>query len=356
MRLRDIATTTANDGRYIQLIAAASRQSTLTRVHAAIAYATQTGVAELCGTMSGVDGWQAAEKKWLVGIDYCRSDPFALDHLQRLHGSELRVHDGAFVVRRTGCAPRTSFHPKLYMFHGREGIETVLGSGNLSYTGLKCGLEAGAIISCERIDQIQPVANWFESLWQVATPLGEISERYLIRYSATGNRTRPVPIDDDDVPESAKGSRQLSGSELRQLRICEYFWIQAGKLHKNRGPRRPGNQLMMKRNSRVFFGFQARDLNRDTTVGRIAVTYAGRTRGDCSLRFSNNSMDVLTLPIPGDGGPETYDQQTLCFRRTGVRCFELTVATPRDVQAWRRKSESIGGSFQMVGGRRWGVY
>ena len=356
MPIRDIVATRANDGRYQTLLSRVRHPLPLTSVHVAVAYATHAGVAELCSTLTHMDGWHAANKQWLIGVDHCRSDPSAIDYLHGLPSSELRVHDGHYIVRRPGCSPRVSYHPKLYIFRGQNGTEVILGSGNLSYTGLKRGVEAGAAITNRTEEAIQGITDWFRALWQDATPLAEIRNSYAEMYTSAANRRHPVPLDDDLVPPGAVGRRQISGADLRKLRVCTHFWIYAGRLHKNRGPGRPGNQLMLKRNSRVYFGFHARDVDPDTSIGHIAITYSGQTRPDCSLRFSNNSMDVLTLPIPGNGGPGTYDERTLQFRRTGVRTYELTVATPRDVAVWRRRSEAIGSAFQLAGGRRWGVY
>ena len=356
MRARELRATRSGDGRYADLVRAAAGRSPLTTVHAAVAYATQSGVAELCDVMGDVDGWRTARKEWLVGVDYCRSDPVALRHLQDLGDSEVRIYDGEYVVGRKGCSPRVSFHPKLYVFRGEGGLEAVVGSGNLSLTGLRRGVEAGVLVGCRRAEQMEPVLEWFGELWEASSSLNEIVQGYATAYGAMENRREPVPLEEDEVPESAGGRQQLSGAQLRRLRVCTCFWVDAGRLHENRGPGRPGNQLMLKRNSRVFFGFPARDLETDTAIGHVSISYEGRERRDCSLRFSNNSMDVLTLPIPGDGGPVAYDREVLGFRRTGVRRFELVVGAGQDVPGWRRRSEHIGGSFRMASGRAWGVY
>ncbi len=113
---------------------------------------------------------------------------------------------------------------------------------------------------------------------------------------------------------------------------------------------------MLKRNSRVFFGFPALDLTTDTTIGEVAIQYKGHLRQDCSLRFSNNSMDVLTLPVPDTEGPHSYDQETLHFERAGLRQFKLTIGRRADVVKWKRSSDSINGTFSMSSGRQWGVY
>ena len=146
MQARELGTTRPGDGRYAELIQVAARRSPLTTVRATVAYATQSGVAEFCDLMKGVEGWRTARKQWLVGIDYCRSDPLALRHLGTLGQSQVRIYDGRYVVNRSGCVPRVSFHPKLYVFGSENEREIVVGSGNLSHTGLMQGVEAAAVI------------------------------------------------------------------------------------------------------------------------------------------------------------------------------------------------------------------
>lgn len=352
-----LATTNPGDRSYIELIAGAYARNQPTAMIAAVAYATHSGVAELLGRFEALDDWGHVRKKWLVGIDFCRSDPMALEELNSLPRSRVRIYDGRFVVGRDRCTPRVSFHPKLYVFQrGNENAAVVAGSGNLSRTGLCMGVEAGVSI-CDVPDaDAGTLETWFDRNWQEATRLSDIAVQYDDRFQALENRSHPIPTEDDVAPESTGKRRQLTPSQLRKLNVCRHLCIQAGNLHENRGPRRPGNQLMLKRNTRVFFGFPARDLDRDTAVGRVAIEYAGNTRDDCSLRFSNNSMDVLTLPLPGGEGPAAYDQKTICFEQIGVRQFRLVLGNRRDVTRWRRQSKAIDGYFRMPSGREWGVF
>lgn len=356
MRVYNLLLTEANDCQYADLICEACTAAQPTHMRAAIAYATSSGVGELCGTLGAVAAWRAARKQWLVGIDYCRSDPAALAHLDGLSRSQVRIYDGAYICGRRGCAPRVSYHPKLYIFSRGSESASVVGSGNLSQTGLRVGVEAAASVRSSRESSLQEVVGTFNNLWRTASRWQEIADDYQGRYSAQENRRQPAPVEDDAAPPSAGTRGQLSPAQLRQLRVCDHLWIAAGNLHENRGPGRPGNQLMLKRNSRVFFGFQARELPVDTSVGSVALTYGTRERPDCSLRFSNNSMDVLTLPVPGDGGPAAYDQETLLFTRIGVRRFNLELAQNGDVTRWRRRSQTIGAAFRMSSGREWGVF
>lgn len=356
MRVDRLTLTNQADAQYLAMIQSAFQDGAPDRINAAVAYATHSGVAELTSALGAVRGWNAAQKRWLVGIDFCRSDPAALEHLDDMTRSQVRIYDGAFVVARTGCAPRVSYHPKFYHFRGRNRSAVVAGSGNLSQTGLRVGIEAGVSILDARAAEITSVTRWFSSQWRVATPWGDVAATYADQYSSLKNRQTPMASEDDAVPASAGTRGQLNPEQLRQLSVCRHLWIQAGNLHANRGPGRPGNQLMLKRNSRAFFGFPARDLPRDTFIGNVGLEYDRRLRADCSIRFSNNSMDVLTLPIPGTEGPARYDREILHFEQVGVRKFRLTVAANGDVARWRRRSREIGAAFRMGSRREWGVY
>ncbi len=350
-------TAEANDGSYVDGVATAYARILPTQMMAAVAYATHSGVAELLERLDETASWKSVRKRWLIGIDFCRSDPFALAELNTLPKSDVRIHDGTFVAGRSGCCPRASFHPKLYTFQRNTDKAVVVGSGNLSRTGLCLGVEAGAVVADPSTSAFRQVRTWFDAHWQQATPLGEIAADYEARYRAADNRKHPTPTDDDAAPSSVGTGRQLTPIQLRKLNVCKNLWIEAGNLHLNRGHGRPGNQLMLKRNSRVFFGFPARDLDRDTTLGDVAIKYGGTVRNDCSLRFSNNGMDVLTLPLPESEGPPKYDKQTLRFEQTGLRQFRMTVGDRGNAASWKRRSKVVDGHFRMsTGGREWGVF
>lgn len=356
MTIERLLATNARDGRYMDMIRAAFDQTQPRQICAAVAYATHSGVADLDAALSDLQGWQEAKKRWLVGIDYCRSDPLALAHLSNLPKSKVRIFDGEFVSSRKGCVPRTSYHPKAYLLLGDKRSAAVVGSGNLSHTGLLQGIEAGASISETKPISIKDMQRWFTSNWQTATSFKKIEEEYGRQHGSLENRRHPMAFEDDAVPESASRAHQLSPSELRKLRVCRHLWIEAGNITRNRGPNRPGNQLMMKRNSRVFFGFEAADLDRDTLVGHAAIQFGDNAPKPCPLRFSNNSMDVLTLPVPGSEGPIEYDNQTLHFEQKGVRAFRLTIDSPSEAKRWRQLSFNIRGRHTMKSGRQWGIY
>ena len=362
MTTQEILITDGSDGKYIELIVDAFAKFKPKRVDVAMAYATHRGVDDLSQSLEDIEGWSSARKRWLVGIDYCRSDPLALEHLRSLPRSRVKIFDGTFVSTRTSCVPRTSYHVKLYIVRGETRNAVILGSGNLSHTGLKVGIEAGTSILDVRTKKMRAAEEWFEKHWSNSISWTRVRAAYTKQYSSVQNRKTPAVLEDDTAPTSSGNSGQISPQHLRTMRVCDNLWIDTGNLHENLGKGRPGNQLMLKRNSRAFFGFPVEDLEKDSWIGSVEIEYDGQVRLECQMRFSNNAMDVLTLPIPGTEGPAQYDQETLRFERKGIRKFRLHVGRAGDKSSWRQRSKRIDAAFRMKKGRaatigrEWGVY
>lgn len=356
---------------YLSLFDAAMQRRPYDVFDVAVAYATIGGVKELtrkCRLLGGKE-WESMEKRWLVGIDYCRTEPMAIEMLANEPRSTVKIHDGNNVVRRLRCTPILPFHPKAFVFRSDTATAIVSGSGNLSRNGLTKGHEVGSLLVVrDPKSQHENTANdvclgvrtWFDQLWSRGTAATRVLPSYTSIFESVDHLRTPVATDDDagDTEWLETGSRRgaLTAEQLRQLRACRHLWIEAGTLTKNRGPMRPGNQLMMSRMTRVFFGFPSKDVNRDTTIGSVSICYGSHRRDDCSLRFSNNAMDVLGLPIPDEGGPSKYDDEFLHFERMSDGSFNLTIGRGGQLQAWSRKSAAIGALHSMRSGRKWGVY
>lgn len=337
-------------------------------MNAAIAYVTVGGVRSLMDRADPV-ALGALQKKWLVGIDWFRTDPDALDALASLADSEVRVHDGQVVVGRAGCLPRVSFHPKTFMLSGRNRAALLGGSANASANGLHRGIEANILIAvgppvqggdAEAMGAIDSGFNWFDSLWSLATPWAAIAADYR-RVHAEQRAHRP-PLTDDDAGASTRidAQRGFSGSDLARLRSSTHFWIQAGNLHANRGPGVPGNQLMLRALTRVYFGFPPDDVPTDSHIGTIEISVGGVSHPDRTLRYSNNAMDVLGLPVPGAAtAPTAYDGETLVFARESTNSstrFTLRLARTGEFAGLRRASKRAQTSWRMSSGREFGAY
>jgi HKD family nuclease len=197
---------------YRSLLKAAISQGTVNRFDAAVAYATYGGVKcllELLGQTPGAQ-WEGIEKRWLVGIDWMRSEPAALDFLAGLNNSTVRVHDGRHVVDRAGCTPRLPFHPKTFLLQGDGYSAAVIGSGNLSKNGLSRGHEVGVVITVggglseqPARKQVVALSRWFDALWRDSAKWKAIRGDYLAIYKSKRNFTALVPTDDDSADTDA---------------------------------------------------------------------------------------------------------------------------------------------------------
>lgn len=336
------------------------------RLDVAAAYVTTGGARDLIGQLRTSMGsrWNTMAKRWVFAFDYCRSEPLALKMIQEEPNSTVRIFNGRNLIL-SRCTPRTPFHPKTFIFRGNNRQALFAGSGNVSRSGLNTGHEVGMLLGyVDPIDpseelirnQIRSAGRWHDSVWQGADPLTpQLLDAYKRIFESQDNRQRPTPTDDDVAP--ALSPRGLTPEQLIKLRVCTHLWIEAGNVSRNLGRNVPGNQLMMKKLSRVFFGVPAADVPQNSPLSTVAITYEEATKHDCSLTFSDNSMDKLTLPLPGHGGPTSYDGETLLFSRTGAGTFDLELASPALKRSWMRASHAIGALYSMPPlGRQWGVF
>jgi len=351
-------------GSYIDLLKFVIASEEFDNVSAAIAYARPSGVDVINEQLRDERRWRGLEQRWLVGIDWCRSHPSALARLHRFSRSEVRIPDGRRLVRRSGCVPYRAFHPKLFIFSRGKNIGLVIGSGNLSRSGLTRGCECGtAVVFKQAIGTNQArmyasarqLDRSFREMWRTATPWPSIRNAYQQRFTLD-NIPAPVPTDDDSAETERAPLLRGRALRIRQLQAATSLWIEGGVLSKNRGPDKPGNQLMMSPFTRVFFGSQPIEVPRNTHVGSIDIRYDGQVERDCSLRFSDNAMDVLTLPVPEAPWPSAYDNRTLLFERLSDGTFHLELDTPAKRRVWRRRSQLASTDFRMTSGRRWGVF
>lgn len=353
------------DTRYLEVVKEAAANADFDEVRGAYAYASGTGAALLTGTLTdAVSGFETSSKRWLLGLDWCRTEPRALALLDAQRRSRVRLVDGAVVVARRGCTPRLPWHPKALLLTGPDAYGVVLGSGNMSRNGLTKGHEAvsslvvvGTRTRAERdaAAECQGLIDWFDTQWLAATNLASVRSEYATRFKAE-LKNRPPIIDDDVLPTTRRS--WMTAERARKVRASDHLWIQAGKLHKNLGQGKPGNQLMMTPMTRIFFGFSGEDQPTNTSLGTVALRYNGVNYPE-SLRFSDNAMDVLNLPVPGSGGPASYDRETLLFTRTLSQrqpVFELSLGTSAERSAWRRASTGNSSAFSMQSGREWGVF
>ena len=344
-----------------------------TAFDAAVAYVTNSGVDALVSNISssGADAeWTGVTKRFLVSIDWYRSDPTALERLAALP-AEVRVHDGMRVVDRQGCVPFVPWHPKWFSVHGSSVRGHLVGSGNLSRNGLVFGHEAGTLQMVRKpanntekvVDAaIQVGEAWFENAWTAATPLSTIIDKYRRGFAALP-KTEVARNDDVAGASGRVGTRRgLTPEQLTALTSGNNFWIEgSGGISLNRGPSRPGNQLNMSAMMRVFFGGSADDVPRNSALVTVTIEHPRHpaTLTAAPIRFSHNSMDVISLPVPESPWPTSYDGRVLLFTKVArgeALHYVLTVHPAVGARAWRNASTKQGTTFSMQSGRRWGVF
>ena len=349
---------------YTELFKIALAEGEFNRIYVAVAYATIGGVKAIEDTFRH-QKWDEIVKQWLVGIDWCRSDPAALVRIATTKASELRIPNGNSLVQTSGCTPRDTFHPKLFLLQGESTNAIICGSGNLSANGLLRGCECGSLVittpsDTESTFQFSQLMQWFDSSWTTATAYEAIRAKYESICSELVRSSQFVPTEDDAIP-IAPGHRPLrrglSEAQLRELRTFDHLWIDAGALGGNLGHGVPGNQLDMTRYMRVFFRAPAFDLLPNTKIGAIDLEWDGSICMDRTLKFGDNGMDKLNVPPPGTRGARYYVGKTLLFTRLPDGRFKFEVGDASQRRKWKSRSLRRGSNYRIGNGRReWGLF
>jgi hypothetical protein len=294
-----------------------------------------------------------AAKRFLVGIDWFRSEPSALDTLERLAKNGVRIVDAPHLLSTTTCQPRTTYHPKAYSVKS-DRATLVVGSANLSRNGLQRSIELS--LTTNDATEISSFDAWFDTQWRVATPWTTIRNTYSDRYRVA--KARELVVTDDDVADpQVLRLRWVTEQRLRLMRSAQNLWTDVGHLH-NRGAL-PGTDLQFTQMARVFFGHPATIVPGNTHLLDVRLSMTGAQPQTRPMVYNrSSSMDRLSLPVPGENGwPAQYDDETLLFSKSADGTFLVTMATGRDRATWRQRSENTGFALPMSGGHReWGVF
>ncbi len=342
-------------------------EASFQRLRVAVAYASLAGCRDLVGGLTrNMRRWRGARKEWLVSIDFGRTEPQAVDFLRHLTNSAVRVPDAQNLLQRK-LVPERCFHAKSFIFtedltvaDGGFGLFT--GSANLTLSGLHTGVEHGVALLWKpprrRAEQsllagMQQSLKWWDDAWQRA----DIGTSSLI---ADYRRIRPVPARED----AAGTVRMFTSSTATEIAAAEglpwaqsrCLWAQTYSLYQNRGPGRPGNQLDLRRGTRVYFGLTPSKVPPDTKLGEVLLQYGEGPSIARSVRFANNHMDKVNLPVPGEGGPPSYDNTYVHFERLGPGRFKIIVPRSDEWKAWISESRRQGMLYEFTGGRKYGFY
>lgn len=322
------------------------------RMDASVAYATFSGTRLLLGNTS-LKELRRANKRFLVGIDWFRSEPAAIDALQALTRGSVKIVDGAYLVPN-GCRPRVTYHPKAYLVEAAR-TTLIVGSANLSANGLLRSIELS--LKSSNNSDISTFENWFDSQWRNATPWPTIEADYKSLYGRRPTQQIVVTEDDDIAAPDVLAIRWVTAARLRQLRASQHLWTDVGPLH-NRGSL-PGTDLQFTQMTRVFFGHAAEIVPGNTPLLNVPLSMARAQPQVRPMVFNrSSSMDRLSLPVPGEQGwPAQYDNETLLFTKSGDGSFLVAMASGHDRTNWRRRSRVNDFLISMSNSNReWGVF
>jgi hypothetical protein len=305
---------------------------------AAFAYVTDSGVAQMDTHLSSYLA-ERRDCRWLFSFDYGRSQPSALRRLTRRANNTIRIHDGEYVVQSQSFVPRMSYHLKTALTLQANGYpcQQIVGSGNLSASGLVSGIEAGCVVDYSEVDQEEGASliATLEEMWERATPLENVVDDYERQYAAVG------------LPGV------FSLEQADELDPNTLFWIDVGYVTKNRGLGRPGNQFDLPRGSHTHLGLESVDnpeLN--STLGDLRIRTPSGDVIERRLRYGDNSMEKLTLPIPERYGYQCYDGKILTFRLEGE---EVALEAFEHDDFFQIYGMHISSCSEMQSGRKYGT-
>lgn len=336
------------------------------RLRAAYAYATAGGVYVFAQALRDViPDWSEVDKRWMVSLDFGHTEPAALEYLAALDHSQVRI-PFANDVLANNLLPATCFHPKTLVLDqmvlpNTPPMMIAIGSANLTVSGLRTGHEDVSIatwtrgrMSASARAQLAAMALQAVRMDDVWNGARRLDSRLLTDYAALRRRRRPQSEDANRRVQRIEEALTLPYSRIVEVTTATRLWVEIGRVNQNLGRDRPGNQIELQRGTRVFFGLNPGRVPPNTFLGSVEIRY-GTNAPTKHMRFGDNSMEKLDLPIPGVEGPTTYEHSVLMFTRVGDAAFELSVGTPTRIARWKGESRTSGTLFRMNSGREWGV-
>lgn len=273
---------------------------TWTRFDVAVAWVRRSGIRHLTPALTEFLR-RRGTARFVVGIDIENTSKEGLEALLTLeeHGKiETYVHHNEH--------PSVTFHPKVYLFSGKHNARLIIGSNNLTESGLFTNTEAGLQVDAAVTDTIVTqmlgaIESWCQPAGQMAHPLDaafleKLVENGYVSSEETLNRrrasTRRAAVAPGDRPrERLFGSREETAPHVEAAGP-------SGAAATPRRARSPGSTAPT------------------TGAGAVLLMWPAFSRGDTQMQFPKRLRNgpffigVTTIESDHDhrarGIPETH--------------------------------------------------
>ena len=204
----------AQDGRSLRLeLIRCLRDDSLNRIDLLVSFIMKSGMGIIGERLeSAIE--RGAQIRVLTTDYLCVTDADALAQL--LDMSEDAAPQAGNLDVRLFSDPRTSFHPKAYLFHSSESDHArgFVGSNNLSRSGIETGVEWSLSTR-----EVQPLVTAFDQLWadKRNQPLShEFLRTYRTKWRPTAGQVVPVGVE-TEPPTLSPQIRPIQAEALTAL-------------------------------------------------------------------------------------------------------------------------------------------
>jgi HKD family nuclease len=150
-------------------------------IRVAVAYLTQGGYDQIETCLRRFLGRSAANRLYfVVGLsDYCITEPSALESLLELKTD----FENQLVLK---YYDNEAFHPKLFVFEGKDTTTAIAGSSNLTWQGMSSNVEANLLLTRPTDSPIvQSIMNYFQEIDDYAdTDLNDVLKAYKKKFNS----------------------------------------------------------------------------------------------------------------------------------------------------------------------------
>lgn len=311
------------------------------RINAAFAFVTKSGLETLKEKISkSFEG--DTEQRWVVSISDGITDPSALRLLNRRKSTQVRVMDGNEALSNFNFRTNPRFHSKMLWFIDGKSHDIVLGSNNLTRTGLRGNWEMSIILRDmemgENRSTIDLVEEWWERIWNAAEVCDEdFIEDYEKRKATSADEQKPDFL-------------QATGDPDTNLHEAKYLWVNVGSVSGG-----SQNQVDIPNYCSRFFSREDRTFGEGDKI-KVTISYEGESHSGRTVSWNQKGMTRISLPTEVKNIPDLEDYYIIFEKKDGNR-FGMNPVSDEDrdvLDSFFQRSQEIGHVKEAKSGRAYG--